>query len=170
MSEWYAVRTAPRQERSAAAILAERDFTVFLPMATEWSGTPRAKNHEPLMPGYLFVLCEQEDFGDIHGLEGIQGFVRYLRYDGAFWPFPFPQSEILRVQIEERAGVYDYTRDKRIRYRPRKGEVVKIGSGPYFGYLAKVLATPRGQRCKLLIEAFGGKRHRTEDIAHLTAA
>lgn len=167
---WYAIRARGAQERTAAVTLIECGFTVFLPMGAYWRGSPRVKHHEPLMPGYVFVRCEPEDFADIHGLEGIQGFVRYYREDGAMWPIPLPDREILKVQVEERAGVYDYTRDKRVRYRPRKGEMVKITAGPYLGFIAKVLATPRGDRAKLLVEGFDAPRNRTEDIRYLTEA
>jgi transcription antitermination factor NusG len=169
--EWYAVTVLPRRERAVAASIAERHFPIFLPMQTEWRGSGR--HMEPLMPSYVFVLCEPGDFAEIHGIEGVCGFVRYIRDDGIAWPIPLPSIAILGLQIEERAGTYDYTQQVRQpRYKPRKGEQVRITAGDYYGFVATVLATPQGDRCKLMIqhETFEAPRRRTEDVAHLTAA
>jgi transcription antitermination factor NusG len=169
--EWYALCAAPQRERQAAAGLAERGFTFFLPMEMEWRGKPRVQHMSPLLPGYVFALCGPEDFADLHGIEGIQGFVRYLREDGAMWPLAFPASDILGLQMEERAGAFDRTRRvKAPRYQPKKGERVKIKAGTYLGFFAKVLAAPSGERRKIMIEGFDPPRHKTLDVRHLEAA
>jgi transcription antitermination factor NusG len=171
MAQWYALRSNARQERAVAAGLSERRFPFFLPMQTDWAGSPRERNMEPLFPGYVFVLGEPEDFADLIGLEGVINFVRYMGNDGVLWPVEFPGSAILGLQIQERAGAFDFTRlVKPPRYRPKKGETVQIVAGPYYGFMAKVLTAPRDQRCKLLIEGLGKPRNRTEDVAHLAAA
>lgn len=171
MSQWFAIRTATRRERQVAAGLAERGFTFFLPMSTDWSGQPRVKHMEPLLPGYVFVLCEDKHFADLHGVEDVQGFVRYMRDDGLLWPVAFPAMEILRFQADERAGLFDKTRTvKPPKYRPKKGERVQITAGDYYGYFAKVLAAPNKDRRKLMIEGFDPPRHKTLDVAHLVAA
>lgn len=171
MSIWYAVRVATGQEREVGASLAERLYPIFLPMLTDWHvepGRPKERRCEPLLPGYLFVLCEEEDFAEIKGVEDVHAFVRYIRDDGNAWPVEFPADVILGLQMDERGGAFDKTLI--FHYRPRKGEMVKITAGPYFNCIAKVIATPRGKRASLLVEGFGSARHRTEDIAHLSAA
>jgi transcription antitermination factor NusG len=169
MSDWYAIRTITRQERKVAAGLAERRYPIFLPMETTWRGGER--HMDPLIPSYVFVLCELEDFADIHGIEGVCGFVRYVRDDGVAWPAPFPARAILGLQIDERAGAFDTTRQvKAKKYLPKKGDQVRIKAGPYFSFLAKVLSSPRGGRAKLLIEGFDRPRRKTLDVGHLEAA
>jgi transcription antitermination factor NusG len=171
MTDWYAVCTTTSAERRVGAALAERLYPVFLPMETHWSVEPgRAKERrcDPLLPGYLFVLCEPEDFAEISGIEDVRGFVRYVRNDGVLWPYILPSAAILGLQMDERSGVFDDT--VQVRYKPRKGERVKITAGPYFNYVAKVLETPRGKRVQLLIEGFDPPRHRKEALAHLAAA
>lgn len=168
---WYAIRTATRRETVVAAGLAERRMTFFLPMETVWQGQPHVRHMTPLMPGYVFVLCAEEDFANLHGIEGVQGFVRYMRDDGLLWPAAFPDAAILGLQIDERAGAFDRTRTvKPEPYRPMKGAIVEIQAGPYFGFLAKVLAAPQGGRAKLLIDGFEKPRRKTLDVAHLAAA
>lgn len=171
MTNWYAIRTTTRRERQVGAALAERLYPVFLPMETSWHvepGRPKERRCEPLMPGYLFVLCEPEDFAEIVGVEDVGGFVRYVRDDGQLWPIAFPPHVILGLQIDERAGIFDSTVNTV--YRPRKGETVKITAGPYFNYVARVLETPRGKRVQLMIMGFDPPRHRKEELRHLAAA
>lgn len=169
--EWFAVCTAPQGETLAAAGLAERGFTFFLPMEMDWRGTPRVRHMAPLLPGYVFVVCTEDDFADLHGIEGIQGLVRYLREDGVSWPLAFPAREILGLQMDERNGAFDRTRvTKAPRYQPKKGNRVRIKAGPYLGFFAKVLAAPSDVRRKVMIEGFDPPRHKTLDVAHLEAA
>lgn len=173
MTHWYALCTEPRRETVVAAGLAERSYPFFLPMQTDWRGQPLQRHMEPLLPGYVFVLCELEDLAELRALEGVQSLFRYVRGDGLLWPMEFPGREILGLQIEERSGTYDLTKlVKAPKYRPRKGDAVRIMAGPYFNFVATVLSTPQGDRCKLLIqhETFEAPRNRTEDVAHLAAA
>lgn len=169
--EWYAIRTAAVHEASVAAVLAEHGWTFFLPMETDWRGKPKVRHMSPLLPGYVFVLCEADSFADLHGIEGVQGFVRYMREDGLLWPVAFPGLAILGLQMDERAGTFDRTRlVKPPRYQPKKGERVQIKSGTYLGFFATVLSAPSDERRKLLIEGFETPRHKTLDVAHLVAA
>jgi len=172
MTHWHAIRTEPRQERAVAAALAERGFTFFLPMETDWRGKPPVLHMEPVIPGYVFVLVTKDaDFAELHELEHVGGFVRYLGDDGVMWPMPLPAAEILRFQCDERAGLFDKTRHvKPPKYRPKKGARVQITGGDYYGFFAKVLAAPSKDRRKLLIEGFDPPRHKTLDVAHLAAA
>lgn len=169
---WYALRTASRQERHVAAGLAERGFTFFLPMETDWRGKPHVRHMEPLLPGYVFVVITSgDDIAELHGLEHTQGFVRYMRDDGYLWPVMFPARAVLGLQMDERAGAFDRTRKiKPPKYQPKRGERVQIQAGDYYGYFAKVLSSPSGDRRKLLIEGFDKPRHKTLDVAHLVAA
>ena len=171
ISQWYCVTTAPRRECAVAAGLAERMFTFFLPMATEWKGKPRVRHMEPLLPSYVLVLCAERDLADLHGIEHVVGFVRYVREDGVRWPVAFPMEDVLGLQAEERAGVFDATRKvKPPKYLPKKGERVQITAGTYMGYFAKVLASPDADRRKLIVEGFEPPRHKTLDVEHLVAA
>lgn len=172
MAQWYALRTESRQERAVAAGLAERGLTVFLPMETDWRGQPRVKHMEPILPGYVFVLmtCDN-DFAEVHELEHVGGFVRYLGDDQIMWPMPFPTCDILRFQSDERAGLFDKTRNVAPpRYRPKKGSRVQITAGDYYGHFAKVISAPSKDRRKLAIEGFDPPRHKTLEVSQLAAA
>lgn len=171
ISQWFCVTTAPRRERAVAAGLAERSFTFFLPMATDWRGKPRTRHMEPLLSGYVLVLCAEHDLAELHGIEHVVGFVRYVREDGVRWPVAFPMKDVLGLQAEERAGAFDFTRNvKPPKYRPKKGDRVQITAGTYMGYFAKVLASPDADRRKLIVEGFDPPRRKTLDVGHLAAA
>lgn len=172
MSLWYAVRTATRREKYAAQALDEQGFSVFLPHETRWRISGRVKEfvYRPLFPGYMFVLCEGEDFHRVRAVEGIHAFVTCSTGEGGVAvPIPFPTTVIIGLQAEERAGVYDKTKSKKVEYRPRKGDKAKITAGVWQGFVAKVLATPRGKRAHVMVEGpFGKGAH--VDVGHLSAA
>lgn len=171
VSQWYAVRTATRREQAAADGLEEQGFTVFLPMETKWrrTGIEKAKAQSPLMPGYLFVLCSAYQLRAVTAVDGVHQVVSGVRENGDPMPLPIPVAAIIELQASERAGVYDYTIGKRIKYEPRKGAKVKITAGPWQSFIAKVLSTPRGSRVHVMTEGPYG-RGMTLDVAHLSAA
>lgn len=173
MSEWYAVRTATRQERKALAGLTEHGVTVFLPMQARWGvegwAKTKARVESPLLPGYLFALIGEDQIRQVLEIDGVHAIVGCYGEDGYSKPMPIPLAAILEFQIGERSGAYDSTRTIKVPYRPKKGDVVKITHGPWQSFMAKVLSTPKGQRAHLMIEGpYGGGK--TLDVAHLTAA
>lgn len=163
MSQWYAVRTATRREKAAVDGLTERGFVTFLPMQTYWRKLLRAKRPEaverPLIPGYLFVLCEPAQFDDVRAVEAASEFVMATCSDGIDRPIMFPLSEIVGLQVEEARGDYDYTRAKRPTYRPLKGDRVRVVGGTYLSFIGRVLSTPKGGRVHVMLEGplGGGK-------------
>lgn len=171
MSTWYAVRAATRREGTAFDGLTERGFSVFLPMVTLWRRQRRGgdeKVQRPLFPGYMFVLCSEQDFPDIQGVEAVHQFVRYVKND-ELTPMPIPLAAVIEMQAAERLGEFDYTRTIKPQYRPKKGEKVKVIAGPWQSFIGKVLDTPTGKRALVMIEGPHG-RGVALDVAHLSAA
>lgn len=173
MTQWYAVRTATRRERVALAGLEARGLTCFLPMAKHWSRLQRGpqpqKVERPVIPGYLFVLCDPEDFRLILDSEAVSAFVEATGSDGVDFPMPFPLKDVLQLQVEEASGAYDFTRAVKVRYRPRKGDRVKVIAGPYLRFFAKVLSTPKGDRVHVMMEG-PQPRGQTLNANHIEAA
>lgn len=172
MSLWYAVRTATRREKYALKGLAEQGFAVFMPCETWLRQTSRVREvaTRPLFPGYMFVLCEGEDFRRVLDTEGVHQFVLCNLDGGLSVPIPFPTALILGLQAEERAGLFDRTRQAKIPYRPNKGDRVKVIAGVYQGFIARVLASPKGERAHVMVQVSGRETGRTIDVEHLTAA
>jgi len=174
MSQWYAIRIVTQRAAKVEQSLAEAGFSAFTPheRVSRKLGRHLVVQDKPMFPGYLFVLCndgeEHNDFAAVRAISGVVNFVTFMK-DGAFSPIAFPLKAIIKIQAEERAGMYDRTRAKPNAYRPRKGERVQITAGPWISYIAKVLDTPRGKRAKVMIEGPYG-RGETIEITHLKAA
>lgn len=161
MSQWYAARTATRREKAAVDGLTERGFVTFLPMQTFWRSLARAKRpvqaERPLIVGYLFVLCEPEQFDDIREVEAVHEFVMATCSDGVDRPIMFPLSIIVGLQADEAGGLFDYTVRKRPPYRPRQHDRVKVVGGTWLNFVGRVLATPKGDRVMVMLEGPHGR-------------
>ena len=170
MSQWYAVRTATRRERTALKALADEGFAVFMPCETVIRRLGRNLEvvERPLYPGYLFVLCEETGFRHVLDTDGVHAFVcgSGPEHDE---PLAIPLAAIVEIQANDRRGEYDRTRSKRPPYRPKKDERVRVTAGPWMGFVGRVLNTPRKERAKLMIE---GPHGRGADVAikHLIPA
>lgn len=170
-SQWYAIRTATCREKATAAALGEAGVTVYLPMYTYWGNRPGFTGHtrceSPLLRGYLFVLIEPSDEERVRGIEGVHSFLGYADEEGDNRPLAIPLAAILEMQIDERCGEYDGTRYVKPKYKPKRGDKVKITAGPWLNHIGKVLSTPKKDRAHLMIEGPYG-RGTTVQISHLT--
>lgn len=176
-SSWYAVQTAPRQERKAAYALSQKGLAVFVPMETDW-GQVRGKidktsyAYAPLLPGYFFVMIDEAGFRAVLEIEGVVGFVDFIDGRGECRPFPIPPAAIIEMQADERAGRYDLTMGKppkpaKAQYRPKKGERVQVIAGPYLTYIGRVLTAPKKSRVKV---EFDDGRTPMLKVSHVAAA
>jgi len=160
--QWYAVRTATRREHQAAGALADAEFTTYLPVATRWGkvgrcgGQPKRIDY-PLIPGYLFVLCTLDDLASVTAVDCVHTLVCATFADGDSHPIPFPLKDIIGLQAEEAGGLYDHTRGERPKYRPKKGDRVRVIVGTYLTFIGRVLATPKGERVHVMLEGPGGR-------------
>lgn len=171
MSIWYAVRSATRMELKALHGLTEQGFAVFYPCETVQRrlGGADERVNRPLFPGYMFVLCEPENFRQILDVEGVHQFLRFGTGE-KLQPFPFPLAVIIGLQAQERAGEFDRTRKSPPpAYKPRKGDKVQVTAGHWQAYVGTVLNTPTKARALVKIEGPFGKGV-TLDVAHLKAA
>jgi transcription antitermination factor NusG len=169
-SQWFAVRSATRRETAAHDGLVEQGFTVFLPCETRWSQNRwnKVKIDRPLFRGYMFVLCAPEDFHQILDIEGVHQFVRYMANE-IMVPMPIPTAAVIEIQANERRGAFDATRVYTPPYRPKKGDRVRVTSGPWQAFIGKLLSTPTKDRAHVMIEGPHG-RGVTLNVAHLSAA
>lgn len=157
--QWYAVRTATRQEAKVVASLQERGLEVFMPARARWRQTRSAKVRVEvaLFTGYMFILCSPAEFYEIRATEGVHQFVRIMGDDGEFAPMPFPAEAIGDIMLRQDLGEFDETRSKPQRYSPRKGDRVMVTGGKWYGYLAEVLSlAPNKRSAKVRIEGVGG--------------
>lgn len=186
MSNWYAVRTATRQEHKVVDGLHELrhdhriPLEVYLPQETRWNRLARIKTIKlvPMLPGYLFVNVEQEHLWRVDKVEGV--------YQILGWGARQTVPEALRLAAfvselrdAQAAGLFDLTltpAGKRPRFA--KGEQVRICGGQFSGFIGEVVEKRGEDRVKLLVSIFGRigpvivptKDTETQDMAPKAAA
>jgi transcription antitermination factor NusG len=108
ISEWFAVQTKPRHEKSAAFDLEQRGVGVFLPLHIgihQWSDR-KQEVQLPLFPSYLFVrLRSQDERATVLRANGIRSFVG-ARGNGVC--VPEEQIEAVKRILAERIAFTNY--------------------------------------------------------------
>lgn len=159
--QWYAVRTATRREHSAVGSLADRQFVAWAPMMRTWSILHRVGKkavERPLIPGYVFVLCTEDELSSVTAVDFVHTIVLGTCADGLDRPLAFPLAAITELQVDEARGLYDYTCGQKAKYRPKKGDRIKVVAGPYLKLIGRVLSTPKGDKVNVMLEMFGRER------------
>lgn len=153
---FYAVQTKPRMERRARFELEALGLEVYLPVEVTWRKVPaklvtRAKRgtlkervETPLMPGYLFVRLRDE-FAKVRAIHAVNGFVSVCGD-----PAPIPDKAIAALR-EVEAAVNAAHADPSPTFKP--DDKVKIRSGPFSGFIAKVISETGEGRVRVLFES-----------------
>lgn len=149
--EWYAVRSATRQEAALEDGLKRLDLETYQPKRTFWRRlrSKKVRDYRALFPGYVFVLCTPADFDAIHDVEGFHQFVRVTTSEGLLRPMAWPDVAIGDLMMRQAFGDFDDTKSKPAKpeaYRPSVGDAVLIKAGTWFDYVAEVLSLNPSQR------------------------
>lgn len=159
ITQWFAVRTATRQETRAMDGLKEAGIATYQPMLKRPSRTKTDEHGEPetverpLLDGYVFI---RGDLSDVHaalGLAGVHAVIQYTGNDGRLHSMPIPAREIDSLRQREKAGEFDFTERKRA--RPGKGDRVRITKGLFLGYIGEVIEASADHRRVILQLARG---------------
>jgi len=145
-SQWFAVWTRSRQEKSSAAILEAIGIPHYLPLKSEvrqWSDR-RQTVTVPLFTGYLFVRMNSARDRRLEVLKtpGIAGFV-----GNQTGPLPVPDQQIedIRTVLETRVecNVFPLLNE---------GDCVRVVRGPLAGVEGKLVRTNSSIRLSISIE------------------
>jgi transcription antitermination factor NusG len=118
---------------------------------------PKVKLFRPVFVGYLFVRCEPEAFAAILALPEVHDFVRYTDNAGNRAALRLHDDALVPILLAEMFGALDYTKTPPA-YQPHSGDKVKIKSGKWSGFFARVLSVSKRkaivetQWCKLEVE------------------
>ena len=168
-SQWYAVWTRSRQEKSAAAILATLGVQHYLPLKSEvrqWSDRKQPVT-VPLFSGYLFVriVSARNRRLDVLKTPGIAGFV-----GNQTGPLPVPDQQIedIRTVLETRVecNVFPLLNE---------GDCVRVVRGPLTGVEGRLVRTNSSTRLSISIQMIhksllvGVSRNDVELIEHTVA-
>ena len=128
-SHWYVLRIKPHKEWTVYNLLQNEDkLNVYFPSIRVKPKNPRASKVRPYFPGYMFVQVDLENQGDnaLRWTPGTHGLVRF-----GDEPAVVPEHFILELRKQ-------LARIEAEAERPqpplRKGDRVRIVSGPFAGY------------------------------------
>jgi transcription antitermination factor NusG len=145
-SQWFAVWTRSRQEKSSAAILEAIGIPHFLPLRSEvrqWSDRKQSVT-VPLFTGYLFVRINpaRDSRLDVLKTPGIAGFV-----GNQTGPLPVPDHQIedIRIVLETRA-------ECKVLPLLNEGDCVRVVRGPLAGVEGRLVRTNSSTRLSISIE------------------
>lgn len=145
---WYALYTESRQEKKAAARLAQLGIEVYCPLIIQerqWSDRKK-KVEVPLLPSYVFVKLESHKRELVFQVPGV---VRYLYWLGQ--PAIIKDSEIDTLQ--------KWLQDKFVSFEIvgiEPGSIYEIPTGPFIGQKGIVEKVDKSQ-ITLILEQLGVK-------------
>ncbi len=145
-SQWFAVWTRSRQEKSAAAVLETLGVSHFLPLKSEirqWSDRKQTIT-VPLFSGYLFVRINPARDGRLEVLKtpGIVGFV-----GNQTGPLPIPDH-----QIEDIRTILDTRVTCEVLPLLNEGDCVRVVRGPLSGVEGRLVRSNSSTRLAISIE------------------
>lgn len=155
LRRWFAVFTAPQNERSVVRHLDLRQVESFLPTCESthiWKNRQRVKITHPLFPTYLFARIQISERSSILRTPGV------LRIVGnSLGPIPIPTSEIEFLRS-------DFCRQRIESYRELVvGEKVRIKSGSMQGVQGILVRKKSGLRFVLTLQLIN--QHAAVEVA-----
>ncbi len=145
-SQWFAVWTRSRQEKSAATMLEALGVPHFLPLKSEvrqWSDRKQAVT-VPLFSGYLFVRIDLAKDSRLRVLNtsGVAGFV-----GNQSGPLPIPDHQIegIRTVLETRV-------ECTVTPLLNEGDCVRVLRGPLAGVEGRLVRSNLSSRLSISIE------------------
>jgi len=147
--KWYVIRTKPRQEQRALVNLENQDITAYLPQLTlqKVRRGKRVPVTEPLFPGYVFA--QLDDYaGRFHKIRSTFGVQKMLTFGEQ--PATVPDALIDELKQLEHDPVTQNTAEHQSSVQV--GDQVEIASGPFAGFVAKIIELDGDSRCIVLLD------------------
>ena len=147
---WYVAITQPRKESLAIENLRRQHFPTFFPRVTRSATKARGAALAPLFPGYVFVsFCrETHRWQSINGTVGVRALIGRESRGPARVPRAAMDALFSRCPQE----VWDAAAPAL-----RRGDPVKVVSGPMAGASARFDQFLPQERVRILLEWLGGE-------------
>jgi transcription antitermination factor NusG len=129
--QWYCIIVEAGCQRQIRAVLADKGYRVFVPMAKRWVNHARVKKavERPLLGRYVFVeLQPGQAFLPVMTTAGVEAII-----SNAGAPCVIPRRQVDRLFHAQLAGRFDETRGG-----PPVGARVAIVSGKFENWIATV--------------------------------
>ena len=145
-NKWYALQTKPRKERVLHQQVISRKIECFFPRVKVNPINPRAAKVHPYFPGYMFVRADLEEQG-YSKFQWLPNSLGLVLFGGE--PALVPNNLIVEIKkkVEQIAAAGGVVLDGL-----KKGDKVRIQSGPFKGYDAVFNEQLSGsERVKILL-------------------
>lgn len=151
---WFAVRTAPRQEMAAAKDLRDLGFRAFVPVeivkVRKGRGNTRTRPKEierPFFNSYLFTQCTMD----------IQSWLK-IRNQRHVCEVLSTNAEGIPTPVPDRAMEHIIAAGPFREPGPKPGEMVKLSTGPWSGFMTRIVKVDRNERITVLLPFMGTER------------
>jgi len=149
LKSWAILQFKPNAHKIAERNLNQQGFETFLPLEaiTKFRKQKYISVQRPLFPGYMFVAYEKENVS-WHKIKNTFGVSKLLTINGE--PCIIPDF-IITGMMEQ----CSHTGILLTKNPLSKNDHVRIVSGPFNNFLAKVISTDQNQRVWVLINFMG---------------
>ena len=131
MRAWYLIYTKPKQEEIAKLNLEQQNYEAYLPkvMGLKRKRGRSVKTVLPMFPRYLFIYLDNQtdDWGPIRSTIGVANLIRFGMEAACV-----PEKLVDEIRVRENPDGVIALPDKSF----KKGEAVRITTGPFEGYEA----------------------------------
>lgn len=151
MIRWYALHTKPRLEFHVEDLLTDEGIETYLPRTTRRSARTGKHSETAFFPRYIFVHVDLSEVA-LSYLQWLPGVTKLVSFGGGY-PSHIPDRivGIIRDRMSEIQRVGGLAA-----WRFRKGEIVRVTSGPFEdieGVFDSALRS--GDRVRLLLDLLG---------------
>ena len=147
--KWYVIKTMSRAEKKTAERLYSMGFTTYLPLQTtikQWSDRKK-KVEVPLIPGVLFVNCNESKLNGIYSVQGVHSI---LRLSGKFAIVRETEIHNLQLLLKDRIEIAEEGFEE-----IAEGEFVEVVHGPLQGIIATSIEHQRNYKIIIQFESIG---------------
>ena len=149
LKKWFILQFKPNSHRLAERNLNRQGFESFLPLheVTKYKYNRYVGDLRPLFPGYMFVAFDPES-GPWRQIKCTIGVSKLVSFGGQPSPIPLDLISGLMARCNSSGKLLPLD-------QPNKGDVVKLLTGPFANYIAKVETIDPDQRIWVLMELMG---------------
>ena len=149
--EWFVLQFKPNSQQQAAKNLNQQKFETFLPLqdSTSRKSSRFVSTTRPLFPGYMFISFDRAET-KWHKINNTYGVSRLVTFNSNLVSIPTKFIDNLMIR-------YDLSGKLLPIQKLKKGDQVKILSGPFADFIATVEKYETDQRIWILMDLMGRK-------------
>ena len=149
--EWFLLQFKSNSHRLAAKNLNRQGFETFLPLnnATSRKASRFINSTQPLFPGYMFVRFNKAET-EWHKINSTYGVSRLITFNSIL-------NSISTSFIDSLMKRYDLSGKLLPMQKLKKGDQVKVLTGPFADFIATVEKYEADQRIWILMDLMGRK-------------